>query len=295
MTNHNPAAPNPQSTNLDPDILAKVNAHADRSIDRLFADIDELVSGDLTDELQSSSSPSDRQHQHPPAVIRSGYPQNRSPQPPVYLPPSDAGSAPQQQLPGSAPPQPQQTSPLWLKALLGIGITSMAVGSLLLWLVNERKIELPKHIDLSWIPFQSKAQVSPEDAKFAEYMRKSISKIDAANPQPTSATNNRPNPTNNILTRTPQPAPVAFNPNRKIVAPSAGKENAIQAPISLLKTVPTSRRPSAIFEINGQNQTVNIGQNIGTSKWSLLTVARGEVLLKKTGGEIRSIRLGQKF
>lgn len=294
MTNHNPAAPNPQSTNLDPDILAKVNAHADRSIDRLFADIDELVSGDLTDELQSSSSASDRQHQHPPAVIGSGYPQNRSPQPPVYLPPTDANSAPQQQLPGSAPPQPQQPSPLWLKALLGIGITSMAVGSLLLWLVNERKIELPKQIETSWIPFQSKAQVSPEDAKFAEYMRKSISKIDAANTQPTSASN-RPNPTNNILTRTSQPAPVAFNPNRKIVAPSAGKENAIQAPISLLKTVPTSRRPHAIFEINGQSQTVNIGQKIGISKWSLLTVARGEVLLKKTGGEIRSIHIGQNF
>jgi hypothetical protein len=295
MTNQNPAAPNPQSTSLDPDTLTKVNAHADRSIDRLFADIDELLSGDLANDLHSSSSASTQQHQHSPAAIRSGDPQNRSSQPPVYLPPTDAEPQPQPQLPGSAPPQQQQRIPLWMKALLGIGITSIALGSLLLWLVNERKIELPKNIDTSWIPFQSKSQVSPEDAKFAEYLRKSISKIDAANTQSTTTTN-LPNPTNpNILTHTTQATPVAFNPNRKIVAPIAGKTNAIQAPISLIKTVPTSRRPSAIFEINGQSQTVNIGQNIGTSRWSLLTVARGEVLLKKAGGEIRSIRIGQKF
>ncbi len=294
MTNQNPAAPNPQSIDLDPDTITKVNAHADRSIDRLFADIDEILSGDLANDIHSSVSANTQQPQ-PPAATRSDYPQHRSPQPPIYLPPKDDNVQPQQQLPGSVSPQQQQHIPLWLKALLGIGATSLALGSLLFWLVNERKVEFPKNINPSWIPFQSKSQVSPEDAKFAEYMRQSISKIDVANTQPTTATN-QPNPTNlNILTRTSQPAPIAFNPNQKIVAPIIGKTNTIQAPISLVETDSISRRPNAIFEINGQNQTVNVGQNIGTSKWSLLTVAKREVLLKKTGGEIRSIRIGQKF
>jgi hypothetical protein len=294
MTNQNPAAPNPQSIDLDPDTLTKVNAHADRSIDRLFADIDEILSGDLANDIYSSVSTNTQQHQ-PLVSTSSDYPQSRSPQPPIYLPPKDSNVKPQQQLPGSVSPQQPQHIPLWLKALLGIGATSLALGSLLFWLVNERKVEFPKNINTSWIPFQSKSQVSPEDAKFAEYMRQSISKIDVANTQPTTATN-QPNPTNpNILTRTSQPAAVAFNPNRKIVAPIVGKTNTIQSPIALLETDSTSRRPNAIFEINGQNQTVNVGQNIGTSKWSLLTVAKKEVLLKKKGGEIRSIRIGQKF
>ena len=81
------------------------------------------------------------------------------------------------------------------------------------------------------------------------------------------------------------------------MAPIApGNANALPAAsISLFETHPNRRPASAIFEINGRSQTVNIGEKIGTSKWSLLTVAKGEVLLKKTGGEIRSIHLGQKF
>ena len=291
MTNQNPAAPNPQPLDLDSDTLAKVNAHADRSLDRLFADIDELLSGDLTEDLHSSNA-SERQHQLP-----AGYSDDRSAyQPPIYLSSPAAGAAPQQYLLGAAPSQQQKRIPFWLKALLGIGLTSIALGGLLSWLVNTRKIEFPT-ADTSWLPFQSKSQVSPEDAKFADYLRKSLAKIDTTVPQSTTATN-LPNPANNnILTRTPQPTPVAFNPNRKIVAPSApGNANALPAAsISLFETHPNRRPASAIFEINGRSQTVNLGEKIGTSKWSLLTVAKGEVLLKKTGGEIRSIHLGQKF
>jgi hypothetical protein len=291
MTNQNPAAPNPQPIDLDADTLAKVNAHADRSIDRLFADIDELLSGDLTEDLHSSAHANERQQQLP-----AGYSDDRSAyQPPIYLS-SPAGAEPQQYLLGAAPSQQQQRIPFWLKALLGIGLTSIALGSLLLWLINTRKIELPT-ADTSWLPFQSKSQVSAEDAKFADYLRKSLAKIDTTAPQSTTATN-LPNPaSNNILTRTPQPTPVAFNPNRKIVAPIApGSANALPAAaISLFETHPNRRTASAIFEINGRSQTVEIGEKIGTSKWSLLTVAKGEVLLKKTGGEIRSIHLGQKF
>jgi hypothetical protein len=288
MTNQNPAVPNPQPIDLDSDTLAKVNAHADRSIDRLFADIDELLSGDLTEDLHSSNA-NDRQHQP-----LTGYANDRSSyQPPIYLSSPAADAEPQQYLLGAAPSQQQQRIPFWLKALLGIGLTSIALGSLLSWLVNTRKIELPT-INTSWLPFQSKSQVSPQDAKFADYLRKSLAKVDTTDSSSTTATNL---PNSNILTRTPQPTPVAFNPNRKIVAPRApGNASALPvAPISLFETHPNRRPASAIFEINGRSQTVEIGEKIGTSKWSLLTVAKGEVLLKKTGGEIRSIHLGQKF
>jgi hypothetical protein len=55
MTSQNPVSPDSQNSQLDRDTLAKVNAHADRSMDRLFADIDELLSGDLDNDPASSA------------------------------------------------------------------------------------------------------------------------------------------------------------------------------------------------------------------------------------------------
>jgi hypothetical protein len=289
MTNQNPASSHPQSSKLDRDILAKVNAHADRSIDRLFVDIDALL-GD-NPETHDRSSQVER---YTPPTQSSAEPSRstdyttRQPAQ-TYLPQADFSSS--QQSVEFNPPQPaKKRLPLWMKAFLGIGITSIAASSVLLWLVNERKIELPKNIDTTWLPFQSQSQVSPEDAKFAEYMRKSISKIESAKPQATSATN-LPNPANNNIT-----APIAPNPTGIIATvPTTITPTVVKTPIALIKTLPTSNRPTAIFQIDRHNQTVNVGQKIGTSNWSLLTVAKGEVIVKRKGGEIRSIYVGQKF
>jgi hypothetical protein len=285
MTNQNPAASQPQSPNLERDILAKVNAHADRSLDRIFADIDGLLGDDLETNTQSLSIDRAIPHQQHSTEY---YPRTSAPQPPapaqVYPPQQSIDPSP------AATPKPKKSIPFWLKALLGIGATSIAVGGGLLWLVNERKIELPKNIDTSWLPFQSRSQVSPEDAKFAEYMRKSISKIESASTPVTSATN-LPNPATSIA------APIAPTPTETIsTAPApATPTAAIKTPISLVKTFQTSNRPSAVFQIDSHSQTVHIGQKIGTSNWSLLTVAKGEVIVKRKGGEIRSIYVGQKF
>jgi hypothetical protein len=307
MTNQNPAVPQPKSPKLDRDILAKVNAHADRSLDRLFTDIEDLLSGDLEADGRNSrdrryaaeSSRSHQSHQQPEPSSQSQHP--------TYPPQSDFVQpqlSAQVEPPQTATPKPKKRSiPMWMKALLGIGITSIAAGSVLLWLVNERKVVLPKNIDTTWLPFQSQSQISPEDAKFADYMRKSISKIESANLQATSASNSTipvnatpANPidsANSTTTTTTQSAPIATTPTGVIATvPSA---IVAKAPIALLKTFQTGNRPSAIFEIDRQNQTVHIGQKIGTSNWSLLTVANGEVIVKRKGGEIRSIFVGQKF
>jgi hypothetical protein len=297
MTSQNPASQNSQ---LDRDILAKVNAHADRSIDRLFADIDELLSGDLTTDPPSSAVV----NRPAPELQQSGssvnyYPDElqqqrfaaEDPQADFTSSRSSANSESQQP---ASPTQQQKRLPLWMKAVLGIGVTSLAVGGGLLWLVNERKIELPKNLDTSWLPFQSKAQVSPADAKFAEYMQKSIAKIEAARTQTPAATQ----PINSVENpATTQAAPPSIvNPAGTIsAAPSTESAVAPQSPILLLKTFPSSRQPRASFNINGRDLTISSGQKIGTSQWSLLTVTKGEVLLKKTGGEIRSIQIGQKF
>jgi hypothetical protein len=286
MTNQNPAVPQPpqggDAFKQNRDILAKVNAHADRSMDRLFADIDELLGDDLT---HDPNSPATQQHsyaneQYP--QLQQQYPQQRSL--------GAAADAPAQPV-----AKPKRAMPLWLKALLGIGVTSIAAGGLLTWLVNERKVVLPQ-IDTSWLPFQSQ-RVSSEDAKFADYMRKSIAKIDANAQTAPLATSNIPAPATSIVATpaTTPAAPVATAPTKTIVTAAPVAPKSVKPAIALVKTLPKGNRPSAIFEIDRQSKTVNVGQPIGKSNWSLVSVAKGEVIIKRKGGEIRSVDVGQKF
>jgi hypothetical protein len=286
MTNQNPASSQP----LDRDILTKLNAHADRSLDRLFIDIDELLSGDLEAD-QKSAQPN---HLALSATNYRTEPESDQQYNQTYIPQSDRFSP--QYTAELDPPQPSakpkkaaRRIPFWLKAVLGVGVGSIAIGSGLVWLVTERKITIPQTIDTSWLPFQSKPQVSPEDAKFADYMRKSISKIESTNIATTAAI--QLPPTANPTAAT---APTPFNP-AIATAPIAAKPAAIEKPTSLVKTIQNSKYPTAIFQIDKKNQIIKIGQKIGTTNWSLVNISKTEVTIKRTGGEIRSIKVGQKF
>jgi hypothetical protein len=294
MTSQNPASPNSQNSQRERDILAKVNAHADRSLDRLFADIDELLGDDVSERHNSAAIDRQlpQQNGYSQEPVASDYrPQQPPQQPPIYPPASDFSSSKttdESQPPRTAKPKRQQRNmPLWMKVFLGIGATSIALSGLLLWLINERKIELPKSLDTTWLPFQSRSQISPEDAKFADYMRKSIANIEAAKAKPTTATT-LPSSNDSVFTATPA-APIVAT------AATPATPTTPQVPIALVQTLPTNANPGAIFKVNNQSQTVHVGQKIGTSKWSLLTVAKGEVIVKKVGGEIRSIYVGQTF
>jgi hypothetical protein len=288
MTNQNPASSQP----LDRDLLAKLNAHADRSLDRLFIDIDELLSGDLEADKKSTQS---NQAALSSTNYRAEADSDRQYTQQAYIPQSDRFS-PQ----FTAELDPPQTSkakpkkqarriPFWLKAILGVGVGSIAVGSSLVWLVTERKITIPQNIDTSWLPFQSKPQVSPEDAKFADYLRKSISKIESANITTTAAID-LPNPANPATAPAPTPFNQAIAP-----APIAAKPAAIEKPISLIKIIQNSEHPSAVFQVDKKNQPIKVGQKIGASNWSLVNISKSEVTIKRKGGEIRSIKIGQKF
>ena len=283
MSNQNPAVPQPpqggDAFKQNRDILAKVNAHADRSMDRLFADIDELLGDDLTNDPKS------------PPTQHNSYSNEQYPQLQQYPPQRALGAA------ADAPAQPVATKrrmPMWLKAFLGLGVTAIAAGGVLTWLVNERKVVLPE-IDTSWLPFQSQ-QVAPQDAKFADYMRKSIAKIDATAQTATLATNN-PAPATSIVAApaTTPAAPVATAPTKTIVTAAPVAPTSVKPAIALVKTLPKGNRPSAIFAIARQSKTVNVGQAIGQSNWSLVSVDKGKVTLKRKGGEIRSVDVGQKF
>ena len=290
MTDSNPAIPQPQSPQ-NRDILAKVNTHADRSMDRLFADIDELLSDDLNTDNSAAARSAQRSAYIPDATSTDDR-YFQQPQAQLY-PAAESIEAPP-----TATPKPKRSMPIWLKAFLGIGITSIAAGGIGTWLVREQKIALPQ-IDTSLLPFQS-PRVPPADAKFADYLRQSIAKIETADRTPVAAT-----PTTNPVAITPTPQAVPFSANPIVPATQIPAKTAIVAakatprilktPISLVKTMPDGKRPGAVFQIDRQNKVVNLGQKIGTSDWSLLAVAKGEITIKRKGGEIRSIDIGQKF
>jgi hypothetical protein len=297
MTSQNPAS-NSQNSPLDRDTLAKVNAHADRSIDRLFADIDELLSGDLENDPASSAVvnrhttpdryPHELQQQFSTDGGRSDFNSSRS-----EIESVSAQETPQQQ---------KKRLPLWFKIASGIGVSALAAGGGLLWLVNAGKIELPKTLDTSWLPFQSNTRVAPADAKFAEYMQKSLAKIEATrtqSPAPTAVTANTVvvnDPATTQAPTAPATAASTIDPAGTVsVAPITKKVATPQVPIALVKTFSATKQPSATFKIAERDLKIAVGQKIGTSGWSLMSVSKGEVLLKKAGGEIRSIRIGQKF
>jgi hypothetical protein len=287
MTNQNPASSKP----LDRDLLTKLNAHADRSLDRLFIDIDELLSGDLEAD-QKSTQPN---HAVLSPVNYRTEADSDQQYNQAYIPQSDRFSP--QYTAELDPPQPSKAKPkkaarripFWLKAVLGVGVGSIAVGSSLVWLVTERKITIPQNIDTSWLPFQSKPQVSPEDAKFADYMRKSISKIESTNTATTAAIQ-LPNPANSATA----PAPTPVNP-AIATAPITATPAVIEKPVALVKIIQNSKYPTAIFQIDKKNQIIKVGQKIGASNWSLVNISKSEVTIKRKGGEIRSLKIGQKF
>jgi hypothetical protein len=53
-------------------------------------------------------------------------------------------------------------------------------------------------------------------------------------------------------------------------------------------------RSAALFEINGVSQRVYIGERVGSSGWSLVSVSNEEAVIRRNG-EVRSIFIGQKF
>lgn len=53
-------------------------------------------------------------------------------------------------------------------------------------------------------------------------------------------------------------------------------------------------RSAALFEIDGASQRVYIGETIGGSGWSIVSITNEEVVVRRNG-EVRSIYIGQRF
>jgi hypothetical protein len=313
MTNSNSPSSNPSSADLSPEILAKVNAHADRSIDRLFSEFDELFQNDVEEKtpipsVERSFTPPNSSHSSNPSNLDTPFtPSNLDTPftppnldtpftPPNYVPISESESnfqAPKLRVETLQPQELMSTEkrgfPLWGKVFIGIGLISIASSTLLLWLIKENKITLPRNLTPSWLPVNSQPQVSAADAKFADYMRKSISTIESSNSRAAStSTPTTPIEPVNII-------PVSTIPTPGIAPSTTPELNNLKTKISLVETLDSGDRIGATFQIGDRAQTVNIGGKIGKSGWSLSTVTENTIIIVKPGSQNRSISIGQKF
>ena len=84
---------------------------------------------------------------------------------------------------------------------------------------------------------------------------------------------------------------VAPSPSATTTSPTA----VAAAPVhTLMGVFELGDRSAALFEINGVTQRVYIGEQIGGSGWSLVSVANEEAVIRRNG-EVRSIYIGQQF
>ncbi|MBE9159846.1 hypothetical protein IQ265_23865 [Nodosilinea sp. LEGE 06152] len=96
-------------------------------------------------------------------------------------------------------------------------------------------------------------------------------------------------------TLVPQPGATAPAPAAP-TAPAAPPQSTAAAPLvhALVGILELGDRSAALFEINGVSQRVYIGERVGSSGWSLVSVSNEEAVVRRNG-EVRSIFIGQRF
>jgi hypothetical protein len=246
-----------------------VGQHADRVMDGLFSEIEDLLSGDL-------------QEQQPPklnAATKASH--NLEPNRQPVSPAQPAQSAPANRSPVTALPPGQSVAPpaarRWPKWLaIGGGISLCCGGGL--WLLQSQG-----KIDLTALGRGESPIVLSKnaDVKFSEYLRNSLTKIDSNSPVASAGGTqvsipNPPTATGAAPVATVSPAPV------------------IDA--TLVKIVPGSP-PTVEFIIGGQVQQFKGGDQIANSGWivtNVINTVDNEVILKRNG-ESRSLKLNDKL
>jgi hypothetical protein len=91
----------------------------------------------------------------------------------------------------------------------------------------------------------------------------------------------------------PQPG-IAGVPNGVGTPPMPSQPVAPASIHALVGILELGARSAALFEINGVSQRVYIGERIGSSGWSLVSVSNEEAVVRRNG-EVRSIYIGQRF
>jgi hypothetical protein len=111
----------------------------------------------------------------------------------------------------------------------------------------------------------------------------------AQTPASPSVTVPAPRPAGSTATAKPATPRPAASPS-----PSPVPNIAAAADHTLIGILELGDRSAALFEVNGTPQRISIGEQIGSSGWTLVSISNQEAIVRRNG-EVRSIYVGQKF
>lgn len=222
-------------------------------------------------------------------------------------------------------------NPLWLAVLISSLLMSAGILSFLFrdqlltfWLTAlGRSTPAPATVAASG------ESEPPKDADFLQYIQRSLDRLAKQSPSPSPTVAVSPSPSPSVVERVyvpiypTAPSPVAIspaspaspaapaaNPNSSrpgstaptrtnpapVAAPTASSPvpNIAAASHTLVGVLELGDRSAALFEVNGTPQRIEIGEAIGTSGWTLVSIKNQEAIVRRNG-EVRSIYVGQKF
>ena len=322
-------AATPAGTSSEADIM--VDAYAEDLMDEVFEDVDRILAGE---EAVIYAEPSvEPQEQHSPlspaavtvpAMIVPVTTQ-QAVEPSLQSPITEHGA-------GTADTKPQKDSvnqrpnrkrlrnfmlgAVCLSALTGAGI----------WFVRQQPVVQPTATPAVPTP----APAISEEAAFSDYLTRSLRVIsgernaqtETQNPNPVATAPTQPagdqtatgRSANNVIERVfvplLQPGVNQRTPSNVVTSPSlpapngSGQANggstntvpniAVANSYELVGVLELGDRSAALFEVNGAPQRVYIGETIGGSGWSIVSIDNEEVVVRRNG-EVRSIYIGQQF
>lgn len=231
--------------------------------------------------------------------------------------------------PAAEPEKKHQWNPLWLAVLISSLLMSAGLLSFLFrdQLLTFWLTALGQSAPAPATVAASGESEPPKDADFLQYIQRSLDRLAKQSPpSPTVAVS--PSPSPSVVERVyvpiypTAPSPVAISPatpaspavpapnpnssrpgstatartNPAATAPAASSPvpNIAAASHTLVGVLELGDRSAALFEVNGTPQRIEIGEAIGTSGWTLVSIKNQEAIVRRNG-EVRSIYVGQKF
>ncbi|MBW4468431.1 MAG: hypothetical protein KME07_23640 [Pegethrix bostrychoides GSE-TBD4-15B] len=93
-----------------------------------------------------------------------------------------------------------------------------------------------------------------------------------------------------------RPAQTQPLPSVRPASPSVAAVPNIGAETShtLIGVLELGERSAALFEVNGTPKRIEVGEQVGSSGWTLVSISNQEAIVRRNG-EVRSIYVGQKF
>lgn len=311
-----------------------VDTNADRLMNELFEDIERMLDRGVSLPVEApSSEPRAIQTSAPQTTSPSfdlALPPKLSPRQLTLGELSSESSLTNEPGQPADSPHPNSTFDL---ILLFVGCISVAATGILLWLLLQRYGGQFPLIGAAHLPHSSGATAPtesdqpPQTKAFLDYVKRSLDRLDRVketNQQATAlsqggkATNPAPTVLERvyvpiyqppqIVTTTPMTsppttaAPNAMRPNaptasaNRAVAPSASNVPNIAATTTyvLIGVMELGDRSAALFEVNGTPRRVQVGESIGSSGWTLVSISNQEAVVRRNG-EVRSIYVGQQF